>query len=301
MTKALGEPRAFVLCDPSGIRTRVTAVRGQRTRPLYDGAVWRNVSVPRQPFKYAMPILPPQNRGGTDRMPGRGADGNGFAPGAGTELTRLMRVTKFEHACLRIDEAGGTLLIDPGSFTTPLNDLTALVGVVITHEHPDHWTPEHLDRILRVAPGTPIFAPAGVARAAEGYEITVVAPGDTVEAGDFTLRFFGGEHAVIHSSLPTIENLGVLVNDKLYYPGDSYAVPVDVEVDTLAAPLGAPWLRIGDAMDFVLAVQPRRAFGTHDMTLSVIGKGMHRQRLQWATEQGAGEFFALEPGEAIDL
>jgi hypothetical protein len=25
-------------CDPSGIRTRVTAVRGRRTRPLYDGA-----------------------------------------------------------------------------------------------------------------------------------------------------------------------------------------------------------------------------------------------------------------------
>ena len=25
--------------DPSGIRTRVTAVRGQRTRPLYDGAL----------------------------------------------------------------------------------------------------------------------------------------------------------------------------------------------------------------------------------------------------------------------
>jgi hypothetical protein len=24
--------------DPNGIRTRVTAVRGQRTRPLYDGA-----------------------------------------------------------------------------------------------------------------------------------------------------------------------------------------------------------------------------------------------------------------------
>lgn len=25
--------------DPSGIRTRVTAVRGRRTRPLYDGAL----------------------------------------------------------------------------------------------------------------------------------------------------------------------------------------------------------------------------------------------------------------------
>jgi len=212
-----------------------------------------------------------------------------------------MRVTKFEHASLRIDQNGETLLIDPGSFTAPLHDLGSLVGVVITHEHPDHWTPEHLDRILRAAPGTPIFAPAGVARAAEGYEVTVVAPGDTRTIGEFTLRFFGGTHEVIHSSLPVVENVGVLVNDQLYYPGDSYAVPEGVSVDTLAAPLGAPWLKVGEAMDYVLAVKPRRAFGTHDMTLSVIGKGMHRQRLQWATEQGGGEFSILEPGESIDL
>lgn len=212
-----------------------------------------------------------------------------------------MRVTKFEHAALRIDETSQTLLIDPGSFTTPIDDLGDLVAVVITHEHPDHWTPEHLDRILRDAPGTPIFAPAGVARVAGGYEVTVVSPGDTVTAGAFTLRFFGGTHEVIHSSIPSIENVGVLVNDELYYPGDSYFVPEGLEIDTLAAPLGAPWLKIGEAMDFVLAASPRRAFGTHDMTLSVIGKNMHRQRLQWATEQGGGQFFVLEPGDALDL
>ena len=212
-----------------------------------------------------------------------------------------MRVTKYEHATLRIDESGETLLVDPGTFTAPLDALTDVVAVVITHEHPDHWTPKHLDRVLRDAPGTPIFAPAGVAAAAGDHEITVVAPGDEVTAGRFTLRFFGGAHEVIHSSLPPIENVGVLVNDRLYYPGDSYFVPEGVEVDTLAAPLGAPWLRIGDAMDFVLAVKPRRAFGTHDMTLSVIGKAMHRARLQWATEQNGGEFFELEPGDALDL
>lgn len=212
-----------------------------------------------------------------------------------------MRVTKFEHAALRIDESGDTLLIDPGSFTSPIDNLSDLVAVVITHEHPDHWTPEHLDRILRAAPGTPIFAPSGVARAAEGYEITVVAPGDTVQAGAFALRFFGGLHAVIHSSLPVVENVGVLVNDEFFYPGDSYTVPAGVEVGTLAAPLGAPWLKVGDAMDYVLEVKPRRAFGTHDMTLSIAGKNMHRQRLQWATEQNGGEFFVLEPGESLDI
>lgn len=212
-----------------------------------------------------------------------------------------MRVTKFEHATLRLDHAGQTLVVDPGTFTSTLDDLNGLVGIVITHEHPDHWTPGHLDRLLRAASGTPIFAPAGVATAAEGYDITVVSPGDTIEVGDFTLRFFGGEHAVIHSSIPRIQNVGVLVNDQLYYPGDSYAVPEDVTVDTLAAPLGAPWLKIGEAMDFVLAVAPRRAFGTHDMTLSKIGSDMHHQRLQWATEQGGGEYFTLKPGDALDL
>lgn len=212
-----------------------------------------------------------------------------------------MRVTKFEHASLRIDQNGETLLIDPGSFTTPLDDLGDVVAVVLTHEHPDHWTPEHLDRILRMAPGVPIFGPAGVARAAEGYEVTVVSPGETRTVGGFTLRFFGGTHEIIHSSIPVIENVGVLVNDELYYPGDSYAVPEGVEVGTLAAPLGAPWLKIGEAIDYVLAVKPRRAFGTHDMTLSVAGKTMHRQRLEWATQQGGGEFFVLEPGESLDV
>ncbi|WP_105565353.1 MBL fold metallo-hydrolase [Microbacterium halophytorum] len=212
-----------------------------------------------------------------------------------------MRVTKHEHAALRIDDGGKTLILDPGSFTAPLGDLDNVVAVVITHEHPDHWTPGHLDEILRAAPGVPVFAPAGVAAAAPGYGITVVSPGDEVGAGGFALRFFGGDHAVIHESLPPVENVGVLVDDRLYYPGDSYAVPAGVAVDALAAPLGAPWLKIGEAMDFVLEVRPRRAFGVHDMTLSEIGRSMHRSRLQWATEQGGGEFFVLEPGDSLDL
>src|SRR5690606_6518640 len=204
-----------------------------------------------------------------------------------------MRITKFEHAALRLDHLGQTLIIDPGAFTAPLEDLSTVVAVVITHEHPDHWTPEHLDRLLGAAPGIPIFAPSGVAAAAEGYDITVVAPGESVTAGQFDIRFFGGQHAVIHASLPTVENIGVLVNDELYYPGDSYAVPEGVRVHTLAAPLGAPWLKIGDAMDFVLAVAPRRAFGTHDVPLSEIGRTMHQQRLQWAAEQGGGQYHDL--------
>lgn len=211
-----------------------------------------------------------------------------------------MRVTKHEHACLRLEAEGRTLIIDPGAFTLPLHDLEKVVAVVLTHEHPDHWTADHLDRIHESFPDAVVYGPPGVAAALD-RDISVVTPGDTVSAGPFQLRFFGGTHAVIHESIPTIDNVGVLVNGAFYYPGDSYAVPEDVEVGLLAAPAGAPWLKISEAMDFVLAVAPRRAFGTHDMTLSRIGLDMHRQRLAWATEQSGGEFLTLDPGQSADL
>jgi L-ascorbate metabolism protein UlaG (beta-lactamase superfamily) len=212
-----------------------------------------------------------------------------------------MRLTKFEHAALLLEESGRRLFVDPGSFTSPLTDTANTAAVVITHEHADHWTPEQLNRILDRNPEVPIYAPEGVARAAADFDVTVVRPGDTVEAGPFTLRFFGGRHAVIHESIPVVDNVGVLINDELYYAGDSFFIPEGVEVDVLAAPAGAPWMKVAETMDYVLAVKPKRAFPIHEMVLSRAGKDLSNSRLAWATEQGGGEFFPLEPGDSLDL
>lgn len=211
-----------------------------------------------------------------------------------------MKLVKREHACLVITQGSDTLIVDPGSFTLPLEDVTGVVAVVITHEHPDHWTPEHLDRIIAANPDARLFGPAGVAAAADGYDVTVVADGDTVEVGEFTLAFYGGKHAVIHSSIAVIDNVGVLVNGVLWYGGDSFTVP-PVAVETVAVPAGAPWLKIGEVMDYVDALAPKRSFPTHEMVLSVIGKGMANQRIASVTESHGGEHFALEPGESLDL
>ncbi|WP_221585182.1 MBL fold metallo-hydrolase [Microbacterium sp. G2-8] len=211
-----------------------------------------------------------------------------------------MRVTKHEHAYLTIENSGETLVIDPGGFVPDLGELDNVTAVVITHEHPDHWTPAHLERLAADFPGVPMFTTAATADKAS-VDMTVVAPGDAVTAGSFRLRFFGGTHNEIHSSIPLIDNIGVLVDDQLYYPGDSYAVPEGIEVPMLAAPIGAPWLKIGEAMDFVLAVSPGQAFGTHDMPLSAVGLKMHRERLRWATAQGGGTFHELDAGDTIEL
>jgi L-ascorbate metabolism protein UlaG (beta-lactamase superfamily) len=212
-----------------------------------------------------------------------------------------MRLTKFEHAAILLEHSGKKLFVDPGSFTTALTDTANTVAVVVTHEHADHWTPEQLNRVIEMNPGVPIYGPEGVVAAATGFDVTVVHPDDTVEAGPFTLRFFGGKHAVIHSSIPVVDNLGVLINDAVFYPGDSFTIPEGVEVDVLGVPSSAPWLKAAEFIDYVLEVKPRRSFATHEMVNSVAGKNMANTRIKWATEQHGGEFLALEPGDSIDL
>ncbi len=211
-----------------------------------------------------------------------------------------MKLTKFEHACMVIDKGGSSVVIDPGSFTMPLSDLDGVVAIIITHEHADHWTPEQLTRLLDRNPDARILGPAGVKAAATDFTVETVKDGDKVEIEPFSLKFFGAKHAIIHESIPVIDNVGVLVDDNFYYAGDSYTVP-PVEVQTLAAPVGAPWLKIGEAMDYVLAVAPHRCIPVHEMVLSQIGKTMTNARIEAMTVRGGGEFFVLEPGESLEL
>lgn len=214
-----------------------------------------------------------------------------------------MRITKYEHACLVVEEDGATLVIDPGSFTRQLEGLNGVVGVVITHEHADHWTPEQLRAILAENPNAVVMSTeatrAGAADA--GIEVDVVGPGASRKVGPFDLRFFGGRHAIIHSSIPQIDNVGVLVNDALYYPGDSFAVPDGVAVRALAAPSSGPWMKVAETMDHVLAVAPDHVFPTHERINSEAGMALAHARLGWAAAQHGGEYHPLATGETLEI
>lgn len=199
-----------------------------------------------------------------------------------------------------IEKGGSLMVIDPGGYTMPLTDLDGVVAIVITHEHADHWTADQLERLLDRNKDARIFGPAGVVAAVTGFTVEKVKDGDEVEVDPFSLRFFGEKHAVIHESIPVVDNVGVLVDDTFYYGGDSYTVP-GVDVGTLAVPIGAPWLKIGDAMDYVLAVKPRHSVPVHEAVLSQIGKAMAHGRIEGMTVQGGGEFHLLEPGESLEL
>uniref|UniRef100_UPI003B3B9314 MBL fold metallo-hydrolase n=1 Tax=Pseudactinotalea sp. TaxID=1926260 RepID=UPI003B3B9314 len=153
-------------------------------------------------------------------------------------------------------------------------------------------------------PEASVYGPAGVAAAVAasdvGDVVEIIAPGDVREVGGFRLEFFGGTHAEIHRTLPRVDNVGVLVDGRLFHPGDSLEAP-GVPVELLAAPAGAPWLKIGEAMDFVVAVAPKQAIAMHDAVLSEAGLRISEARITGAIESVGGTYVQLRAGDALEI
>jgi len=182
-----------------------------------------------------------------------------------------MKLTKYEHACFTLETANETLVVDPGTYTSDFVVTDTIAAVVITHEHTDHFYPDLLATIFTKNPNAILVTLQSIIDKLPGHKSKAVSPGDTVDIGPFTLKFFGDKHALIHSSMTAIDNIGVLINNTVYYPGDSFTLP-NTPIDVLALPVAAPWLKMSESMDFLTAIKPLLVFPTHDAILSDLGK-----------------------------
>jgi L-ascorbate metabolism protein UlaG (beta-lactamase superfamily) len=226
-----------------------------------------------------------------------------------------MRCFRLSHAGLVVEHDSASLFIDPGSLSSAAELQSAIdvadpiTAIVITHEHADHWTPEHISAIRNVAPEAPIFTTAATAAALRSGgisdKVTVVQEQDHVTVGPFALDFYGRLHEVLHASIPVIENVGVRVNGTLAWGGDCLTRPPFV-ADLLGVPIGSPWSNIAQVMDFVLHAAPARVFLTHDGMLSEQGRRLFTDRVQWCLDQFGGQLIELphisaDPHARFDL
>ena len=183
-----------------------------------------------------------------------------------------MRITKLAHACVRVEHDGAVVVIDPG-VCADAEVLDGADAVLITHEHPDHYFPDH----LRGSSARVFTIDAVAARMREeapdvAERVTVVSPGESFDPGIPT-RAVGELHAVIHPEMPRFHNSGYVLTagaEKLYHPGDALTPPEE-EVDVLCVPVSAPWLKASEAVDFARAVRAPRNLAIHDRVYSEAG------------------------------
>lgn len=181
-----------------------------------------------------------------------------------------MQIKKFRHSCLELTIDNQSIVIDPGGWSTDFIAHSGIIGVIITHEHGDHFDQVQLGGIIAQNPDVKIYAPAGIIEQLnDSRHSHIVAANDHIYCCPFSLDFVGGTHETIHPDYPVPDNVGVIVNDgELYYPGDSFFAPEEYSVKTLAVPASAPWMKMSEAMDFITTLRPQLYFLTHDALLS---------------------------------
>ncbi len=206
-----------------------------------------------------------------------------------------MKITKFGHSCLLIEEGQASILIDPGVYSSLQNEVKNLDAILITHEHADHCDLASLKTIIANNPSARILTNTGVGAvlAKEGVLFELLLGGQSQMIKEVLIEGYGEWHATIHQSIPIIHNIGYRIAERFYYGGDAL-LPPNVPVEILAYPALAPWMKAAEAIEYALAVKPKVCFPVHDSFLKFPGpfyalpeKMLAEQGIAWQVIESA--------------
>jgi L-ascorbate metabolism protein UlaG (beta-lactamase superfamily) len=183
-----------------------------------------------------------------------------------------MEITKIGHCCLLIRDQGKTILTDPGVFSDGQNQITGIDIILITHEHQDHLHMDSVKQVLKNNPHAVAVTNTSVGKLLDMERIPyrILEDGQSDKFGELLIEGFGSKHAVIHKSIPIIQNTGYVIAGKLCYPGDAFEKP-KTWCEIIALPVAGPWLKISDSIDYALELKPKFVFPVHDGSLKTGG------------------------------
>ncbi|MGI8419786.1 MAG: MBL fold metallo-hydrolase [Candidatus Levyibacteriota bacterium] len=208
-----------------------------------------------------------------------------------------MKISKYLHSCLLIEDKDQTVLIDPSNFTAQekaldVTKLHQLDYILITHEHQDHCYPPLIKDMLKKFPKAIVISNESVAKLLKKESIPV-----TMMGTEQILLEEVAHERLWDTEVP--QNTMFHLFGRLTHPGDSHHI--QKTNDILALPLEAPWGSMRDAVNLALKLKPKFIIPIHDYLLKDTIRQMMYQRLEAFFKEKNIIFKSLETGKVITI
>jgi L-ascorbate metabolism protein UlaG (beta-lactamase superfamily) len=215
-----------------------------------------------------------------------------------------MKITHFGHACvlLEYDTPEPTrILIDPGAYSQGFESADDIDAVLFTHSHADHVDVKRLPALVAANPGVKITADVATAATLTDQAVAhqMIAPGDALSVAGIGVDVLGGDHAIIHCDVPNVPNNGYLIDGRILHPGDAFVDAPD-SVEVLFLPVGGPWMKIGEAVDYLRTINPTVVIPIHQAGLAQVHQDLHYSLLRNLGPKSC-EVLVLEHGVALSI
>lgn len=209
-----------------------------------------------------------------------------------------MKITKYEHACVLVEDGDKVILFDPGDLSWKsglfsIDDLSQLDQIVITHAHGDHLDQEFIGVLIDKFPDVQVVASPEVQSEISDSELDI----NMVDSADNLVPFTAPHENIPWGKAPA--NSGFHLNDKLTDPGDSHSFNETKEV--LLLPFTAPWGSITSAVELAIKLKPAKVIPIHDWHIKPDFREAAYQRTVKTLAEHGIEFIVPVNGEAIDI
>ncbi len=208
-----------------------------------------------------------------------------------------MRITKYLHSCLLIEEGDKTILVDPGQFTYdakvfPFEKIPALDAIFITHEHPDHCAIPFLKELIERFPDVQIITNEDLVTKLQEQQLPA-----TTDIPAFAIAQ-NIPHEDIVIAVPP-ENTQFTFFNKLTHPGDSHHIKNTAAI--LALPMTAPWGSFADALKLAESLSPKFIIPIHDWHWKdEVHNTMYPRAAEYLAQSDI-TFKHLQTGESVEI
>ncbi len=212
-----------------------------------------------------------------------------------------MKLTKFVHACVLVEDDEHVALFDPGVFSWgsglfKLDSLPKLDYVIITHEHEDHFSEEFCQAIIQKFPDVQFIAAKPVAT-----KLRELGAQNVSTASIENVEVLSLAHASMSPLVPdpNVPNITVHYKNRISHPGDNH--DLSETKDILFLPVAGPWGATIDAVRMADKLKPKVIIPIHDWMWKDDWRNSMYDRMESYFKQQGIRFVKTVDGEPFEV